>query len=284
MSEYIKKNRFKVLVIVAVFISAVIWSAASNSPSGLLSIKVLDVGQGDSIFIKTPSGYKILIDGGPSDKVLDYLGSELPFYDKTLDLVVLTHPQSDHLVGLIDVARRYEIKSLWVSDSENSSEQYKEWEQVLSSKDLERTVVEVGDTIRFEDGVELKVVWPKGELSTSDLNAKSIVILLDYKDFEMLLTGDADKQVQPYSSFDSDIEVLKVPHHGAKAALNESYTKTLSPEVSIISVGERNRYGHPTKNTTDFLISIGSEILRTDLNGTVEIVTNGINWYTKVER
>ena len=269
---------------VLLLISVAVWSAVFRMPDGSLHIKVFDVGQGDSIFIRTPAGYKILIDGGSNDKVLDYLGSELPFFDKTLDLVVLTHPQSDHLAGLIEVAKRYDIKSLWVSYSENDTAQYSEWESVLETQGLEGTVVWSGDQLTFSDSVVLQVQWPREESATDDLNTTSIVVLIDYNDFEGLLTGDADNQVQPYTKSTSKIEFLKVPHHGAKTALDKTFTSKLSPEISVISVGSRNRYGHPTQNTLELLESIGSKIYRTDQNGTIEIVSDGINWYTTSER
>src|SRR3989337_2980014 len=125
MSEYIKVNKHKFLIVGLSFLAIGIWSVSFRLPDSKLHVKVLDVGQGDSIFIRTPSGYKILIDGGPNNKVLDHLGAELPFYDKTLDLVVLTHPEKDHLTGLIEVVKRYEIKNLWVSYGENKTAEYK---------------------------------------------------------------------------------------------------------------------------------------------------------------
>ena len=284
MSEYIKRNRHRVIIMGLLLISIAVWSAVFRMPDGSLHIKVFDVGQGDSIFIRTPSGYKILIDGGSNDKVLDYLGKQLPFFDKTLDLVVLTHPQSDHLAGLIEVAKRYEIKRLWVSYSENDTAQYSEWENVLGTQGLEGRVVWSGDQLIFSDNVVLQVQWPREESASDDLNTTSIVILIDYKDFEGLLTGDADNQVQPYTESTSEVEFLKVPHHGAKTALDKAFTSKLSPEISVISVGSRNRYGHPAQNTIDLLKSLGSELHRTDEDGTVEIVTDGSSWYTKIER
>ena len=249
-----------------------------------MSIKILDVGQGDSILIRTPGGHKILVDGGPSDKVLDYLGSELPFYDKDLDLVVLTHPDKDHLTGLIEVVKRYNVKHLWTSYGENNTAEFEAWKSVVSSEILNVQVVWSGDKMTFSDGLTLEVVSPKEQASFSDTNSSSIVILIDYKEFEGILTGDADNQVQPYTSNLGEVEFLQIPHHASKLALDEAYTKLLSPAVSVISVGSRNSYGHPAKNTLEFLQSIGSKIFRTDQNGTIEIVSDGINWYTTSER
>ena len=284
MSEYIKVNKHKFLIVGLSFLAIGIWSVSFRLPDSKLHVKVLSVGQGDSIFIRTPSGYKILVDGGPDDKVLPLLGEELPFYDKSLDLVVATHPQADHIGGLVDVVKRYNVKNIWTSYSESQTQVYSQWRQVLGENNLKTTSVFAGDKMIFPDGLELSVVWPRGKSSYTDSNTTAVVIQIDYKEFEGLLSSDADQQVQPYESGVSDIELLKVPHHGSKTALKKEYLEKLSPEVSVISVGERNRYGHPNKVLLDLLQSAGTKVFRTDQQGSVEIVTDGSNWYTKTER
>ena len=284
MSEYIKRNQSKLIILSLVFAAVFVWSTIFKLEDGNLHLKVFDVGQGDSIFIRTPSGYKILIDGGPNDKVLDHLGAELPFYDKTLDLVVLTHPQADHLTGLIDVAKTYKIKQLWISYGENTTAQYDDWTNVLDSEGIKPRLIWSGDQINFPDSTVLKVVWPKEKTSYTDLNTTSVVLYLDYKDFEALLTGDADQQVQPYAGNISNIEFLKVPHHGSKTALRPDYLTRISPEISVISVGAKNRYGHPSQILLNLFDKSKTNIYRTDQNGTVEIVTDGTSWYTTTDR
>ncbi len=284
MSEYIKRNQSKFLIIGLAGFSILIWSSAFRLPDKKLHIKVLDVGQGDSIFIRTPSGYKILIDGGPDNKIVGLLGESLPLWDKTLDLVVLTHPQADHMTGLIEVAKRYQIKTLWTSYSVNNTQVYKEWEKVVSERHLHQVHVWAGDKIIFPDGVDLNVIWPRSVQPYTDLNTTAIVIKLDYKNFDGLLTSDADEQVQPYTSSTSHVEFLKVPHHGSKTAIDENYLAKLSPDISVISVGAHNRYGHPNPELVKLLDSARTKVYRTDQNGTVEIVSDGESWYTKMER
>lgn len=284
MLKPLRRVQSKITIGLLIFLAILIWSTSLNLPDNNLHIKVLDVGEGDSIFIRTPNGSKILVDGGPNNRVLDYLGSELPFYDKTLDLVVLTHPEKDHISGLIEVAKRYRIKNLWVSYGENNTAEYEEWRSVLEKENIEPKLVWSGDKMIFPDGVELEVISPKLGDSSTSLNSTSIVLLVDYKNFEGLLTGDADKKMQPYMDSTKEVEFFKVPHHGAKEALDRSFTETLSPEVSVISVGLNNRYKHPHQNSLEILMSIGSEIYRTDQNGTVEIVTDGESWYATMDR
>lgn len=283
MSKPQRKIQSKITIGLLIFLAILIWSTLLRSPDNKLHIKVFDVGQGDSIFIRTPEGRKILIDGGPNKKVLDYLGSELPFYDKTLDLVVLTHPDKDHLSGLIEVAKRYKINNLWVSYGENDTAEYEEWKVILEEENIEARLVWSGDKMVFSDGVELEVISPKQGDSATSLNSTSVVIMIDFEDFEGILTGDGDKNIQPYDYL-TKVELLQVPHHGAKDALSESYLKKLSPEIAVISVGESNRYGHPHQNSLEMLVSIGSKIYRTDQSGTIEIVTDGESWYTATDR
>jgi len=284
MSEYIKVNKHKFVIIGLSFLAIGIWSVSFRLPDSKLHVKVLSVGQGDSIFIRTPSGYKILVDGGPDDKVLPLLGEELPFYDKSLDLVVATHPQADHIGGLVDVVKRYNVKNIWTSYSESQTQVYSQWRQVLGENNLKTTSVFAGDKMIFPDGLELSVVWPRGKSSYTDSNTTAVVIQIDYKEFEGLLSSDADQQVQPYESGVSDIEFLKVPHHGSKTALKKEYLAKLSPQISVISAGEKNRYGHPNKLLLDMLQNAGTKVFRTDQQGSVEIVSDGTNWYTKTER
>jgi competence protein ComEC len=242
------------------------------------------VGQGDSIYIETAGGYSILVDGGPNNKVLQYLGEDLPFYNRKIDLLILTHPQSDHMNGLIEVVKRYQINTLWISDSENKTEAFEEWQDLINSKKLNTKVVSKGDQLKLPDGTVLKVLWPERDHISFDLNQLSIVFLLSFGNFDALLTGDADHAVQPFGLQGVDLEVLKVPHHGSRLAIKQEFLEQVSPEISVISVGARNSYGHPNPELIKRIIDINSEVFRTDQNGTVEIVSDGMSWYTKTQR
>ena len=284
MLEKLKRSRVKVSLYAFLVINILVWSFYLSLPDGKLHLKVLDVGQGDAVYLETPGGYRILVDGGPDSRVLKHLGSNVPFYSRKIDLLILTHPQADHLTGLVEVAKRYQIGTLWVSNSENNTKIFAEWQQVLRRKRINKIEVSAGDKITLPDKTNVLVVWPKKDLKSADLNSYSVVVLVSFGNFDALLTGDADRQVQPYTGMSSPVEVFKVPHHGSKTALNEGFVKTLSPEISIISVGERNSYGHPNQGLINFLETIASKVYRTDKNGTVEIVSDGNSWYTNSQR
>jgi len=250
-----------------------------------LHLRFYDVGQGDALLIKTPDGYRILIDGGPNNKVLEHLGKDLGPVDRRIDFVILTHPQADHMAGLIEVIKRYEVGQVLVSGVENTTEMYQRWSEALKSKGLQPKIVFQGEKLNFPDGVQINFLWPKEEHPiVADLNSASLVMRLDFGEFNAELTGDADSQVQPYTTSTSEVEVLKVPHHGSKTALNPTYISQISPEVSIISAGQNNRYGHPHSELLKLLSKFTNKIYRTDQNGTIEVVSDGKSWYTRPEK
>ncbi len=283
---WFKKKLGVWLTLLLLIAGIIVWSQVfvAHAASSLI-VKVYDIGQGDSIFIQTPSGYHILVDGGPSSKVLDQVNQDLSVGNRDIDLLIATHPDSDHLKGLIDVVRNFKVKTLLETTKGTNTVTYKLWNDTIATKDLTKTDVHAGDTITLTDGVTLNFVWPtlEGE-KLEATNETGIVFKLSYGSFDMLFTADTDIQVQPYAGNIGDIEVLKVPHHGSRTGLTKSFLDTIKPDLSVISVGAKNSYGHPAVNTLEMLEQIGSKVLRTDQNGTVEIVSDGQKWYTHTER
>ena len=217
-----KKHGLKLLIAASALTAAVLWSTLGRRSDENLHIKFYDVGQGDAIFIQTPEGHQILVDGGPDDRVLQYLSDDLPFHDRDLDLVVLTHPHADHLVGLNNVLRRYEVSQVLETGFWNNTEEYWEWIGLLGDENVHR--VKHGDRVKLGE-VEISVVWPPcnpqierdddpcfQQVGGGNLNLTSIVLLLKHGDFEVLLTGDAEAEIQDEFGVAYDIEVLKVPH------------------------------------------------------------------------
>jgi len=284
MKDWLNKNKLKIAVVTVLVCNILIWNFYLSLADGKLHLKFYDIGQGDAIFLETAGGYRILVDGGPDNKLLEYLGEDLPFYSKNLDLVVATHPQADHIAGLVEVIKQYKIGSLWINGDKAETRLYQEWERALRGNSVQPVVVAQGDKILFPDQTQIEVIWPKSGPQSLELNDRAIVLKITFGSFDALLTSDADSRVQPYTSSLGHFEVFKVPHHGSKTGLKEDFVRSLSPEVSIISVGAKNRYGHPGQNIIQFLITIGSKVYRTDQNGAVEIVTDGQTWYTKADR
>lgn len=234
-----------------------------------MQVVVCDVGQGDAILIRTSRGSDILIDGGPNDSVLSCLNKHMPFWDRKIEAVILTHPDSDHLAGLLSVFKRFEVENYIRSHQFKNDNLDKLEKAILSENKISATLAYRKDRLSVGD-VSLIAVWPeKG--AVGDINNDSLVFLLTFKNFKMLLTGDSEE----FRGSIGDIDVLKVAHHGSKESVTGEVLKDLKPELAIISVGENNRYNLPDKETIQILMEREISILRTDQDGDIKLVTNG---------
>jgi len=250
-------------------------------PDGLLHVVFLDVGQGDAILIVTPAGRQILIDGGPEPSRLSWcLGKSLPMWDRSLDMVVLTHADIDHMAGLIPLFERYRVETILTSQTVLETDQSAHWREAVAQSDAKTAVAERGTRIMVDDNIELTVLHPSADQRSSQGhdNDLSVVLRLDYHQARFLFTGDLEMKGE-HDLLDSGqslaAQVLKVSHHGAGGATSERFLVAVKPKLAIIQVGAENHFGHPTEATLDRLRDIGSQILRTDLNGTIEVITDG---------
>lgn len=268
-----------------------------SQPDGNLHVVFCDVGQGDAVYVRFPDGKDGLFDGGPlNNKVLSCLGKHMPFYDRTIEVVALSHAQADHFGGLIEVLKRYNVNLFLTSPIGNKeAKSYQRLVQLTKDKKVKVQNVYDGDVL--DDGnVILASLWPQRAFITSmlglhtthqDLNDFSLVFKLSYGDFDVLLTGDAEadilKKILTSNSLDlgtNPIEVLKVPHHGAKAGFSQEIVSQLKPKLAVISVG-KNSYGHPSNKILEILRDYDIKILRTDEDGEIEVVSDGKKWWVK---
>jgi competence protein ComEC len=245
------------------------------------------VGQGDGILIRTPDGSDILVDGGPDDSILNCLSKNMPFWDRTIELMVLTHPHTDHAAGLVDVLKRYTVLHFVTEKVLGSTTTYKRLEDELSAQKLTAKYLFSGDRIDLADKTQLLTLWPTREwLNQSQLQAKNeqnldlngfcLVQLFTYGNFTLLLTGDAGSLTEDKVAAEvGKVDVLKVPHHGSKTGLSSLFLDKINPSLAIISVGVNNRYGHPAQTALDLLKSYNIKTFRTDKNGTVEVISDG---------
>lgn len=260
----------------------VVWSIViSNSRESNLKMAFFDVGQGDSAFVEAPEGYQILIDGGPDSAVLEKLAKIMPFWDRTIDLIVLTHPEADHLTGLLEVLERYEVKNiLWTGVVRDTAE-YREWRELILKEGAEIRIAKAGQSISLGDRAKIKVLHPfenwEGK-EARDSNYTSLVLRLDFGDNSFLFTGDAysfqeKEMILRGVALDSD--VLKVGHHGSKTSSSEEFLEKVSPQFAVVSAGKGNSYGHPHSEVLERLEKYGIKISRTDLEGDIKIISNG---------
>lgn len=283
LKEKFKKFIFSILIIIAILTwTAVYYAEAGNS---LLKIIFFDIGQGDSIFIQTPSGHQILIDGGPSSAVLSKLGRELPFYDHDLDMIILTHPDADHLNGLVEVLERYKVDLILYTGVEHTSVAYEEFKSLIKEKQIPVKIAQAGQVIELgHDETQMQILWPAlasaGALAGKpNMNATSIIAQLVYKESEFLFMGDAEfdaeNELIAFYSENLESDVLKIGHHGSKTSTSLEFLKSVSPKASVISVGLKNKYKHPAEITLQNLQSVNTKIFRTDLHGDVKMMSNG---------
>lgn len=272
---------YKILALAAI----TVWAAVLTLPDDRLHVVFCDVGQGDAILVYRKNT-QMLIDGGPDNKVLGCLGRHVPFYDRRIETVIVTHPQADHMNGVIDVIKRYNVTQLMMGSEENNTVGFKGLQRQITSHKLQVTNVYSGDEVRLGE-VRFGVVWPARSwvlgVSTekTDLNEFGISGILTYGSFDVMFTADVDQGAESEEMATGllrQVEVLKVPHHGSKTGMTEEWLRIISPELAVISVG-KNGYGHPTKEALDLLSSSGARVLRTDLDGEVEIVSDGKRWW-----
>lgn len=261
-----------------------LWLSVTTPLSGRLTLTFLDVGQGEAILIEGPAGHRILVDGGPNgDAITAALGRRLPFYDRRIDLVVLTHPQADHLGGLPTVLERYDVGSALASPVEADSAAYRAWMDALRAESVPYHEGVAGQTIDLGDGAYLYVLSaPPGE---SDPNEGSIVLKLIMGHASFLLTADIESTREAAlvrSGADLRATVYKVPHHGSSTSTSEGFVAAVDPLIDVISVGAENRYGHPSPEVLERLD--GDAVFRTDLHGDVTVSTDGRRLWIETSR
>jgi competence protein ComEC len=243
--------------------------------------------------MQTPSGQQILIDGGPDpEKICLELGNKLPFWDRSLDLVVLTHPEDDHLVGLVEVLQRYEVRRVLEPGIEPDTPTYEEWLRVIKEKSIERTIAQAGQQIELGDGIEMKVLHPPEKLlegTDSDVNNNSVVLRLVYNETSFLFTGDIFQEAEReilHQGYKLNSPVLKVAHHGSSTSSSSPFLAAVDPQVAVICVGEDNPFGHPNEETLARLREKVSEdrIYLTSEHGSITFTTDGERLWVEIER
>jgi beta-lactamase superfamily II metal-dependent hydrolase len=235
-----------------------------------------DVGQGDAELIETKDGRQILIDGGPSSAILTRLGNVMPFGDRSLDAIIISHPHSDHVSGLVDVINRYDVGMIFESGAIYPTSEMLALEAAISKKGIARVYVDQPMTIVFGDGARLTLIAPDRSFVGKDvkrIHDSMVVGLLEYRDARVVFMGDAEKTVER-SLIDAkkleQVDILKVGHHGSKTSSSEYFLSRITPRVAIISVG-KNKYGHPNQDVLGRLDMSGARVFRTDEDGTIEV-------------
>ena len=242
-------------------------------PKETFSVRFFSVGQGDASLLRFPSGERWLIDGGPDNTVLSKLGQSLPWYERRIDVLIPTHADADHITGLIEVARRYDIGRVYLS-VDDANVRMRMLQEAL--KDVPKITVRAGDLL--QDGeVRVAVLAPDDvEVNALDRNERSVVLLVESEGRSLLFTGDASADIERrFVHHLGKVDVYKAGHHGSYTSSSYELLSRMTPSIAIISSGEENRYGHPHGVVLERLKAVGAEILRTDTMGDIEVIVSG---------
>lgn len=276
------KSKLIIFIFASVFLFGLFVFQTASFSDGKLHIVFCDVGQGDAIYIRTPKGSDILIDGGPDDKVLSCLSNHMPFWDRDLELVFATHPDADHITGLVSVLKSYRVHSFNTSKKSHGTKVYSAIQEIIKREKIPQRFVYLGDEFRLSDGVLISLLWPSLEYVDSDTqgrldtNSFSLVQNVRFGGFNALLTGDVEFEILN-KVVDSSLafNILKLSHHGSKTGTDEKTLELIKPGLSIISAGKNNRYRHPSFEVLALLKKYNLEYKSTINSGDIEVVSDG---------
>ena len=282
MKDWKKRILFSLVGFIFVFDGLVWYAVAKESRGDILTVSFLDIGQGDSIFIDAPSGNQVLIDGGPGSIVLHRLGEVMPFYDRSVDALIVSNPDKDHFAGFVDVLNRYEVHDVIEPGTVSATAIYHTFKDLVAKKHIPDLLLKTGDRIVLDEkrGVVLDILFPDRDVSGLAINDGSLVARLSYRNICFMMMGDAPQKIEEYlmhlfSPEALHCQVLKVGHHGSRTSTSANFVQAVAPEYAVISDGKDNKYGHPHQETLDTLNNFGVNILRTDELGTITFTTDG---------
>lgn len=261
----------KILPLILVFLAILFFTVR---PKADLAVYFLDIGQGDASLIITPTGQNILIDAAPDNSLLYQVAAHLPWWERTIDYVIITHWHDDHFMGLYELTRKYKVKNILVTTPMPDDINYPK---------LNTTIVKAGESFVLAPDLSFQVL--SAEYTNEDFNDNSLVMRLSYGDIDFLFTGDLTSIGEAKllkTGWGLDSEILKVGHHGSKYSSSPDFLNKVSPEICIIQSGQDNKFGHPHQDTLDRLTSAGCQIYRNDQSGTVIIKSNGQKYWLEL--
>lgn len=241
-----------------------------------VEVTIFDVGQGDAIGIRTPSGQNVIIDGGPNNKLVQKVGTWLPLYDRQIDAILITHPHDDHLIGFVEILKRYEVKMILSSLNDADNVNFKEIRKIASEKNIPWYLVKLGNKLDLGDGVIWEMDGPITAEFDETENNESVISVLRYGNECMVFSGDAEEKEeqeildQKVSNLDCDI--LKAGHHGSNTSSSDEWLQAVAPKYVLVSVGVNNVYKHPSLRTVTRLERAGARVMRTDEVGDIRVL------------
>lgn len=259
-----------------------IWTTVLRADRhGVLTVAFLDVGQGDAIYVEAPNGNQILIDGGPGSQVLRELGGVMPFWDRSIDLVIATHPDQDHVGGLPAVLERMRVDDVVTTENSSKTGAYTAFENAIHTQNSQHVLARAGERIILDDGVVLEILSPDRSARGWETNVGSIVARLSYGNESFMFTGDAPSSIEGYlvgkSGQKLHSNVLKLGHHGSRTSSSKQFLATVNPDYAVISAGLDNKYGHPHAEVVALLAELKIPSISTIDHGTIIFKTDGVD-------
>lgn len=266
------------LFLANIFIFYFIWQ---NSHKGF-TFAMLNVGQGDALFIESPTGTQVLVDGGPPKKILNQLASIMSPFDRTIDAFIITNPDQDHIAGFLDILKLYKVDRVFEPGTLTDSKIYQNLKNEIKKNNIPNILAKKGMRLNLGGGAMIDILFPDRDVSVWSTNDGSIIARLSYGGTSIMLTGDStlktEKIILEKNSLQKlDSDILKVGHHGSRTSSSPEFVKAISPSYALISNGKDNKYGHPHKETLDTLTQFGAKIFRTDELGMIVIKCARIN-------
>lgn len=253
-----------------------------QSSNKKLTFAMLDIGQGDALFIESPTGTQILVDGGPPRKILSQLARVMSPFDHTIDSIIITNPDQDHIGGFLDVLKVYKVDSVFEPGTLTDSKTYQNLEAEIKNKNIPDILAKKGMRLDIGGGAVIDILFPNRDVFDWSSNDGSIVAKLTYGKTSIMLTGDATLATEKIilgenSAGTLKSTILKVGHHGSRTSTSEDFVKAVTPSYALISDGKDNKYGHPHLDTLNTLAQFSAKIFRTDLLGTIIMKSDGKN-------
>ncbi len=286
LSSHVRSNPKWYLLLLLLGISLSLWYVVFREDrDGILTFEVLDIGQGDSLFIESPTGKQVFVDGGPQNNLSKEISYAMPFYDRHIDLVVITNPDADHYEGFIPMLDKYKVDMVLEPGTTNTYSAYGVLENKIKSKHITKLIAKRGQVIDLGGGAYLEVLFPDRDISGLSSNDGSLVMKLVYGETSVMLQGDSTAKIEEYllrlgtSTLESTI--LKAGHHGSKTSSSFGYVSAVHPKWTVISSGKNNEYGHPNKETLETMKKLNIETYDTCNNGRLIFESNGLEFTFK---
>lgn len=276
---------FLALTVATLFVWYMVWQSEHRE---FLTVAFLDVGQGDAIFIEAPNGNQVVIDGGPDGSLLTELGKVMPFYDRSIDMLMVTNPDKDHYAGFIDVLEQYQVEAVVTPSTHTDTATYARFESSVKEHDIPGLQAKQG--MRFvldeERAIYIDTFFPDRDVSTWESNDGSIMARLSYGDTSVMLTGDATARTEQivlgdYGATALHSTILKVGHHGSLTSSSQAFLQAVDPDMAIISAGYHNSYGLPKQEILDRLKKLEIPTFITYNEGTIVMQSDGKTFWRK---